>query len=149
MFAALIFVASIAIFMLAPPTPDLTAAISAATSAAAAASKGSTGSDRIAGDTCEAGDEECRNASVAAAAATAAAAAEAGVQSAALWKVALEALVLAVTVNMETKTVSKKKQETNLKERKQECFVNLLYAVKKQMEHLKKSSKHALVCVRL
>ena len=104
MFAALIFVASIAIFMLAPPTPDLTAAISAATSAAAAASKGSTGSDRIAGDTCEAGDEECRNVSVAAAAA---AAAEAGVQSAALWKVALEALVLAVTVNMETKTTLK------------------------------------------
>ena len=106
MFAVLIFVASIAIFMLAPPTPDLTAAISAAASAAAAASKGSTGSgsDPIAGDTCEAGDEECRNASVAAAAA---AAAEAGVQSAALWKVALEALVLAVTVNMETKTTLK------------------------------------------
>ena len=93
-FAVLIFAATIAVFELAPPTPDRTAAISAAASAAAAAaSNGNTGSNGAGGDTC-ANDDDCRNANIAAAAA----AAEAGVQSAALWKVALEALVLAVTV---------------------------------------------------
>jgi hypothetical protein len=92
-FAVLVFAASVAVFELAPPTHDRTAAISAAASAAAAASNGNTGSNGAGGDTC-ANDDDCRNANIAAAAA----AAEAGVQSAALWKVALEALVLAVTV---------------------------------------------------
>lgn len=79
-FAALIFAASIAVFLLAPPTPDPTAA-----------SNDNTGSHGRGGDTCANDDEECRNANMAAA--------ESGVvQSAAMWKVALEALVLAVTV---------------------------------------------------